>query len=211
MALAMLVGFASGCSDDDDSSSATTSSAPGDTAGAEGSDGGDDRPTSTSTFAEAVPEDEWPELTEVEQTFADAVIEDLGPEDQPAILPGADNACLAVHWVAAIGEEVLVDSGMTPEEFVSEGPPAMGIDRGTAEAMIDSMEYCGAPLDQFYAEWAQVFGVDPDTQPEIVECMQEAMSVEEFRELLIASFTGEESDALNSVQDEFQACMPTDG
>lgn len=223
LSLTLVLGFVSACSDDDgDASSSTTSiegAAPGSgdtesdgggsTSSTGDANGGDETPG--STLAEVLPSDEWPDLTTEEQRYADAVIDDLGPEDQPAILPGADNACLAVHWVDAIGEEALLASGLTPEEFVSEGPPAVGIDRATAEVMIDSMESCGAPLDQFYAGWALTFGVDPEADPEIVECMQEALSVEEFRESLVASFTGEKSDEFNAAQKELEACLPREG
>ena len=42
-------------------------------------------------------------------------------------------------------------------------------------------------------------------------CIRDAMSVDEFRELLILSFTGEDRDGMDDVQNRFETCMPNEG
>ena len=129
-----------------------------------------------------------------------------------AILPGADNECLAIRWVDVIGGEALVDSGLSPEEFAEQGPPAVGIDRPTAGAMVDSMGQCGASLEEFYEQWeTSIFGVDAGSDPEVTECLKDAVDMEDFRSAMVETFMGEETDQMDDLQARFEACMPAEG
>lgn len=205
---ALVLGVAAGCSDDDDSATTTTTSASA-PAGADGDTGSteDDGSSSSDPGAADV---ELPELTDVEQTYADAVTDSVEGRSTP-ILPGADNDCLAVVWVDVIGGDALEASGLTPEQFAAQGPVSMGLDRSTAEAMVDAMGMCGAGPEQFYEEWAAAIGFQPDTDAEAMKCMEEAVSVDDFRDALVATFMGEESDGMTDVQARFEACAPTTG
>ena len=216
LVVALVLGAAAGCSDDDEgsgptSTTASTSDGTGSTGDEPTGDGepSDDGESSTSSAPEEV-DVELPELTDVEQTYADAVMESVGADATP-ILPGADNDCLAVVWVDAIGGDALEGSGLTPEEFAAQGPVGVGLDRSTAEEMVDAMDQCGAGPEKFYEEWAAAIGLQPGTDAEAMKCMEEAVSVDDFRDALVATFMGEESDGLNDVQARFEECAPTSG
>lgn len=200
LAAALAAGVGAGCSDDDDSSSTSS------TTTAAVSDGDGTAEETPSPTTEPV---ELPELTEAEQRYADAVIERAGTE-RP-MLPGADNRCLAVVWVDVIGGERLEASGLSPEEFAAQGPPGLGLDRATAEEMVDAMGQCGAGAEQFYDEWSAVVGLQTGSDRAALACVQEAVSVDDFREALISTFVGGESGVMDGLQERLEECASDDG
>lgn len=197
-----------GCSSDDGSDAATqdtTTSTVGEGSSGEPDDGAE-APTTTA-FERTEP---LPDLTEREQEFADTVLRNMD-EDEATIVPGADNECLATHWIHIIGEEALDSSGVSPEDFAAQGPPAVGIDRGTAEVMIDAMGDCGAGVDRFYEQWATAFGAHPGADGEVIDCMKVQVTVEDFRSALVDTFVGEDTGRMGDLQARFETCMSAPG
>lgn len=214
---ALLLG-ATACSDDDEGGAVTTTTEDpaGDTAGNGEGDGsstttdgtpepdGDD--TTTTAGGDAGP---LPELTAEEQPYADAVLADFTGEGNE-FLAGADNECLATRWVHAIGGEALVASGMTPEDFADDGPAELGIDRATAEEMVDVMELCGAGLDLFYEGFATGFDPDGEVDEELLACLKEAAPVALLRDAMVTSFMGDDDEGMDALDEKWQSCMPDD-
>lgn len=158
-----------------------------------------------------------PELSEVEQTYADAVVDSFEADDgdHGAFFPDADVECMAVRWVALIGEDALVAGGMSPEDFGNDGPAEMGIDRATAEGMVRIMEGCGADLAVFYEAFAAGYTGSDDEDPgdaaaELLECMREAVPVADLREAMITSFMGDDDAGMDAIGDRWLDCAPTE-
>jgi hypothetical protein len=158
-----------------------------------------------------------PELSEVEQTYADAVVDSFEADDgdHGAFFPDADVECMAVRWVALIGEDALVAGGMSPEDFGNDGPAEMGIDRATAEGMVRIMEGCGADLAVFYEAFAAGYTGSDDEDPgdaaaDLLECMREAVPVAELREAMITSFMGDDDAGMDAIGDRWLDCAPTE-
>jgi hypothetical protein len=184
----------------------------------------DDSSSSSSSSTTTAPPDDgpidlgpMPELSDVEQTYADAVVDSFEAEDgdHGAFFPDADVECMAVRWVALIGEDALVAGGMSPEGFGNDGPAEMGIDRATAEEMVRILEGCGGDLEVFYEAFAAGYTGSDDEDPgdaaaELLECMREAVPVADLREAMITSFMGDDDAGMDAIGDRWLDCAPTE-
>lgn len=215
LAAGLLLG-AVGCSDDDEPAVTTTTTA-GDAApdGDESTDpaGGDTTSTTsddgTGSTITTVDPASLPELDEVEQPFADALVADF--EDSGGFIPGADTVCLSTHWVDIIGGDAFAASGITPEQFADEGPPAVGIDQATAETMVDAMEECGAGMDRLYEAFATGFDGNAQVDPDVLSCLRDEVPESMLRDAMIATFVGDDADAMDLIEAQWEACEPDEG
>lgn len=206
--LTLVVGVSvAGCSSDDGSDGANDGTTSSQLAGESNEESDAGEGGSTTVFERTEP---LPTLTEREQEFADVVRQSM-EQGEAAIVAGADYECLSAHWIHIIGEDALTTSGVTPEEFASQGPPVVGIDRSTAEEMVDAMGSCGAGVDRFYEEWAVAFGADPSSDGGVVNCMKEQVPVDDFRGAMVDTFVGEDASGMKDLQARFEPCVAAAG
>lgn len=218
VAVGLLLG-AVGCSDGDDDEPALTTTTVGE-ATSDGGGGatdptGDDTTSPTdggagsTTTVVAVDPASLPELDDVEQPFADALVADFA--DSGGFIAGADTVCLSTHWVDLIGAEAFTASGLSPEEFADDGPPAVGIDRATAEAMVDVMDECGAGPDRLYEAFATGFDGNAQVNPDVLSCLRDEVPEDMLREAMVATFLGDDEGAMNAIEAQWEACTPEAG
>jgi hypothetical protein len=182
----LVVGTAACGSDEPGTATATTAAgAPGGDAGTSTSspspspspsprDG--DGPGSTAGPAGPLPE---VELDEREQAYVDALMtqptEDMS-QDQAA--------CIAGHWVEAIGVEVIEAGGVTPES-IRDGSASINdipADRATAEKVVAAYEACEFDLtDLVISGFASMAQDDPAK----LACLESAVTDEVAREYMI--------------------------
>lgn len=107
-------------------------------------------------------------------TSTTAVAPDLGPQGEPyvdtladALASGAAGGlpvdpeaakCLAPRWVDVLGEDRLVEAGVTPQQLASgygaDTSAALGelIDDATATAMVDAFGACAVDVEQVFVD-----------------------------------------------------------
>lgn len=156
-------------------------------------------PTSTRRSTTTVPTTR--PADDIATAYVDAMTESMiADEDFPATRKDAE--CLATKFVDIIGGDRLRAAGVTPEEFADDTMDFsdVGITESQANKMYDAFDACNFDLRELMmSEMAE----DDDLTPAATACMDQVLTEENLRKLMVRTMVGGEdaADADPELQD----------
>jgi hypothetical protein len=113
--------------------------------------------------------------------------------------------CIAGGMVDGIGVDRLQEYGLLDEDgSINESTRTPEMSRDDAKVMVDAMFDCTEVMQEMRNQLATVMG---EQTPKVRGCLQEAMDEELVRSVLVATFSGEETQAQQQMMGSLGGCL----
>jgi len=125
-------------------------------------------------------------------------------DDQMITLEEGEADCISEGMVDGIGVDKLKEYGFLKEDgTVNENAETPEMSEGDAETMVDSMFDCTDVMATMQDELAKSMGDQP---AEVKDCFEEALTEEAVRDMLVATFAGNQDEAGKALMGPLMEC-----